>query len=207
MDGGTFSSGGEPCLDRGVTPEYLRLTRTEFNLCLPYAIDVFITAMGYPASSRYHFIESWRRDTIRPGFQAFCAFDDAGIAGIGYGFTSTPDHWWNREIQRGLEENFASPVLVHKYRQFFELAELHVHPRLQGTGVGRSLAEALIAAANPPHILLSTPEVPDEDNRAWHLYRSLGFFDVIRNFQFHNDDRKFAVLGYDQTAEDSGKLA
>lgn len=184
--------------------EYLRLSRNEFNLCLPYAIDVFITAMQYPDQGRQFFIDAWRRDTIRPGFQAFCAYDEIGINAICYGFSSTPEHWWNREIQRGLNAAYANPVVLDKYRNFFEFAELHVHPRAQGQGVGRMLAEALIAASPLDNILLSTPEVTNEDNRAFRLYRSLGFFDVLRDFRFQNDDRDFAVLGYDKAPEDSG---
>ncbi|MDO4928324.1 MAG: GNAT family N-acetyltransferase [Corynebacterium sp.] len=186
--------------------EYLRLSRTEFSLCLPYAVEVFITAMGYPPGSRQYFIEAWRRDTLRPGFHAFCAYDDHGIAGICYGFISTPDHWWNKEIQRGLAENYASAAILEQYRTFFEFAELHVHPRVQGQGVGHFLAEALISATSQHQILLSTPEVAAEDNRAFRLYRSLGFFDVLRNFLFAHDDRPFAVLGYKQTGADIGTL-
>ncbi|MER2206304.1 MAG: GNAT family N-acetyltransferase, partial [Rhodococcus sp. (in: high G+C Gram-positive bacteria)] len=44
-------------------------------------------------------------------------------------------------------------------------------------------------------VLLSTPEVYDEDNRAWRLYRRLGFRDVLRRFRFAGDNRPFAVLG------------
>ena len=44
-------------------------------------------------------------------------------------------------------------------------------------------------------MLLSTPEVAGEDNRAWRLYRRLGFEDVLRDFTFAGDRRPFAVLG------------
>ena len=44
-------------------------------------------------------------------------------------------------------------------------------------------------------MLLSTPEVPGEDNRAWQLYRRMGFEDVLRRFTFLGDSRRFAVLG------------
>ena len=43
--------------------------------------------------------------------------------------------------------------------------------------------------------MLSTPEVAQEDNRAWRLYRRLGFEDVLRHFTFAGDRRPFAVLG------------
>ena len=44
-------------------------------------------------------------------------------------------------------------------------------------------------------VLLSTPEVAAEANRAWRLYRRLGFTDVLRDFHFAGDSRPFAVLG------------
>ena len=74
----------------------------------------------------------------------------------------------------------------------FELSELHVSPAAQGPGIGervlRSLADGL------PHrtMLLSTPE---GDNRAWRLYRRLGFVDLARNHLFPGDHRPFGVLG------------
>ena len=42
------------------------------------------------------------------------------------------------------------------------------------------------------HMLLSTPE---GENRAWRLYRRLGFGDVLRNYRFTGDPRPFGVLG------------
>jgi len=41
-------------------------------------------------------------------------------------------------------------------------------------------------------MLLSTPE---GENRAWRLYRRLGFGDVLRNYRFTGDPRPFGVLG------------
>jgi ribosomal protein S18 acetylase RimI-like enzyme len=44
-------------------------------------------------------------------------------------------------------------------------------------------------------VLLSTPETDGEANRAWRLYRRLGFLDVIRGHHFAGDPRPFAILG------------
>jgi ribosomal protein S18 acetylase RimI-like enzyme len=41
-------------------------------------------------------------------------------------------------------------------------------------------------------MLLSTPE---GENRAWRLYRRLGFGDVLRHYRFTGDPRPFGVLG------------
>jgi ribosomal protein S18 acetylase RimI-like enzyme len=44
-------------------------------------------------------------------------------------------------------------------------------------------------------VLLSTPEINGESNRAWRLYRRLGFTDIIRGYRFAGDPRAFAILG------------
>ena len=57
---------------------------------------------------------------------------------------------------------------------YFELTELHIHPRAQGRGLGEALARRLLADRGEAHVLLSTPEINGEANRAWRLYRRLG---------------------------------
>ncbi len=78
---------------------------------------------------------------------------------------------------------------------YFELTELHIHPRAQGRGLGEALARRLLADRFESHVLLSTPEINGEANRAWRLYRRLGFTDVIRGYHFAGDPRAFAILG------------
>ena len=78
---------------------------------------------------------------------------------------------------------------------YFELTELHIHPRAQGRGLGEALTRRLLADRVEAHVLLSTPEINGEANRAWRLYRRLGFTDVIRGYHFAGDPRAFAILG------------
>jgi ribosomal protein S18 acetylase RimI-like enzyme len=78
---------------------------------------------------------------------------------------------------------------------YFELTELHIRPDAQGHGLGEALARRLLAGRGEPHVLLSTPEINGESNRAWRLYRRLGFNDVIRGYHFAGDPRPFAILG------------
>ena len=65
----------------------------------------------------------------------------------------------------------------------------------QGRGLGEALARRLLGRRPEANVLLSTPEIDAEDNRAWRLYRRLGFTDVIRGYRFPGDPRPFAVLG------------
>ncbi|MFD4183642.1 GNAT family N-acetyltransferase, partial [Rhodococcus sp. NPDC058514] len=78
---------------------------------------------------------------------------------------------------------------------YFELTELHVSRAAQGHRTGEGLLRRLLEGRTESYVLLSTPEVEGEDNRAWRLYRRLGFTDVVRHFTFTGDNRPFAVLG------------
>jgi ribosomal protein S18 acetylase RimI-like enzyme len=78
---------------------------------------------------------------------------------------------------------------------YFELTELHISPRAQGRGLGEALTRRLLTGREESHVLLSTPEINGESNRAWRLYRRLGFTDVIRGYHFAGDPRAFAILG------------
>jgi ribosomal protein S18 acetylase RimI-like enzyme len=78
---------------------------------------------------------------------------------------------------------------------YFELTEVHIHPRAQGHGLGEALVRRLLADRDERNVLLSTPEIRGEDNRAWRLYRRLGFTDIIRGHHFAGDPRAFAILG------------
>ena len=78
-----------------------------------------------------------------------------------------------------------------------ELTELHVLPALHGHRVGRALLESFLATRSEDSVLLSTPEVEGETNNAWRLYRRAGFTDVLRNFLFEGDPRRFAILRTD----------
>ena len=68
-------------------------------------------------------------------------------------------------------------------------------PTYQGRGIGHQLLTMLLENANASYALLSTPEVIAENNNAFHLYRSLGFIDLIRQFYFRGDTRPFAAHG------------
>ena len=71
---------------------------------------------------------------------------------------------------------------------------MHIHPNWQGHGLGEALLRELARDRTERRMLLSTPE---GENRAWRLYRRLGFTDVLRNYRFTGDPRPFGVLGRD----------
>lgn len=213
------------------TPVDVRVVRLhggDSHRWLDPALNVYVTAMGYPRGIEGQRRVLWRDHIARPGWSAFGAVTsidpdrfggarlrrsatahslqqrrlggDASIAdvlvGIAYGYRGAPDQWWNQQLRVGLRQAGCPPEeSARLLTDYFELTELHVHPDAQGYGVGQALLAALLADRSESRVLLSTPEVPAEANRAWSLYRRFGFSDVLRDFTFVGDPRPFAFLG------------
>ncbi|MFC9440673.1 GNAT family N-acetyltransferase [Nocardia sp. NPDC057030] len=170
------------------------------------ALAVYVAAMDYPRGTEHHRAPMWTEHTTRPGWQAVAAVvpDDSGhvdlrsapIVAIAYGYRGAAHQWWHQQVHSGMRR---SGWPEHSTREllsdYFELTELHVHPSAQGLGIGSTLLERLLRDRPEQAVLLSTPEVAGEDNRAWRLYRRQEFTDVVRNFVFTGDNRPFAILG------------
>ncbi|MFQ6393857.1 GNAT family N-acetyltransferase [Nocardia sp. KC 131] len=170
------------------------------------ALAVYVAAMEYPRGTEQHRAPMWTEHTTRPGWQAVAAVvpDDSGhfdlrsspIVAIAYGYRGAAHQWWHQQVHSGMRrtgwpEHSARELLS----DYFELTELHVHPAAQGRGIGAILLARLLRDRPESAVLLSTPEVAQEGNRAWRLYRRLGFTDVVRDFVFAGDTRPFAILG------------
>ena len=151
----------------------------------------------------------WLEHTRRSGWKAVAAVEvpsqeghdqrsrqSRPMLGVAYGYCGAPDQWWQQQVVAGLHRVGAdSTRIAELMTSYFELTELHIHPRAQGRGLGEALARRLLADRGESHVLLSTPEINGEANRAWRLYRRLGFTDVIRGYHFAGDPRPFAILG------------
>lgn len=152
------------------------------------AMAIYVAAMGYqPGIGRQRANQVVRH----AGFDSFrfrVAVNNHGrLIGFGYGYTSVAGQWWHDLVRRAIGRSRADWL-----DDSFELSELHVSPASQGHGVGEQILRSL--ADDLPHrsMVLSTPE---GDNRAWRLYRRVGFVDLARNHLFPGDHRPFAVLG------------
>jgi ribosomal protein S18 acetylase RimI-like enzyme len=179
------------------------------------ALTVYVEAMRYPRGTEEQRASMWLEHTRRPGWKAVAAVEteaddatngdapaseadlaDAPIVGIAYGYCGAPDQWWQQQVVSGLQRVGTDRARIAELMgDYFELTELHIHPRAQGRGLGEALARRLLAGRGEAHVLLSTPEISGEANRAWRLYRRLGFTDVIRGYHFAGDPRAFAILG------------
>ena len=185
----------ESVVIRHVSYTLRRLSPQEFAIALPHLVDIYIAAMDYNPSVRDGSISRWRADLMRPGFSCVVATDEYGIAGFAYGFLGAPDTWWDKQLRRALAASGGpTPEQEEILHNYFELAEIHVLPAKQGHGLGRALLEALAWNLPARYILLSTPEVPNEANSAFGLYRKMGFGDFLRDLHYPADSRPFAIL-------------
>jgi ribosomal protein S18 acetylase RimI-like enzyme len=176
------------------------------------ALSVYVDAMRYPKGTENQRAAMWLEHTRRPGWQAVAALElradpadgtpspeelsSAPLVGIAYGYPGAPGQWWQQQVVLGLQRSgFPAHAIDRLMTSYFELTELHIQPRVQGRGLGEALARRLLAGRSEGNVLLSTPETNGEANRAWRLYRRLGFSDVLRSYYFAGDPRAFAILG------------
>jgi len=153
------------------------------------AMAIYVVAMNYPTYAGAQRSVTAQGHTSYAGFACRAAVrEDGRLIGFGYGYTSMAGQWWHDLVRRAVTKDIAAEWM----RDAFELSEMHVLPHYQGLGLGRRLLTSLGAAIPHSAILLSTP---DTDTRAFRLYRSLGFVDLVRNHRFPGDARPFAVLG------------
>jgi ribosomal protein S18 acetylase RimI-like enzyme len=183
------------------------LSPSDMQRRLGDALAVYVDAMRYPRGTEDQRASMWLEHTGRYGWKAVAAVDmtdtegpgdlaSAPLLGIAYGYCGAPDQWWQQQVVAGLHRVGAdSTRITELMRSYFELTELHIAPQAQGRGLGEALARRLLADRLEAHVLLSTPEINGEANRAWRLYRRLGFTDIIRGYHFAGDPRAFAILG------------
>lgn len=186
------------------------LTPDDLQGRLGEALTVYVDAMRYPRGTESQRAPMWIEHSRRKGWRGVAAVQTnltgepptaeqlaAGpLLGVAYGYRGAPDQWWQQQVVRGLTHSrLASEEISRLMDDYFELTELHIHPGAQGRGIGEALARRLLSGRPEANVLLSTPEMSEEANRAWRLYRRLGFTDVIRGYHFAGDPRAFAILG------------
>jgi ribosomal protein S18 acetylase RimI-like enzyme len=197
-----------------LTTFLIDLSPSDMQRRLGDALGVYVDAMRYPRGTEDQRASMWLEHTRRSGWTAVAAVetptDDgdgpdatdpatlsaAPLIGVAYGYCGAPDQWWQQQVVQGLQRGGTGAARIAELvTSYFELTELHIHPNAQGRGLGEALARRLLAGRTEPQVLLSTPEINGEANRAWRLYRRLGFTDVIRGYHFAGDPRPFAILG------------
>jgi ribosomal protein S18 acetylase RimI-like enzyme len=178
---------------------------------LDAVLSLCFDAMQYPPGTENQLSANWLEHTRRPGWQAVAVVEadaaagnvplaaelsSAPLLGVTYGYNGAPDQWWQQQVVAGLRrDGFPAPEITKLMTSYFELTELHIHPRAQGHGLGEALMRRLLADRQEPHALGCIREVNGGANRAWRLYRRLGCVDILRGHHFAGDPQAYAVLG------------
>ena len=131
-----------------------------------------------------------------PRFRALIAADNNGSGepvGFGYGFRGAPGQWWHDVVARALAASHGAAAAQAWLEDSFEVAELHVVPGYQGSGIGSGLLLRLTSGRRERTALLSTR---DAETRARRLYRGVGFTDLLTGFAFYpGGEPPYAVMG------------
>ncbi len=162
------------------------------GLLLQQALSTFADAIGYRRNdSRVTALSgAIRRHAEHGGFRAFGALTPRNrLVGFSYGYTSQPGLWWREQISRPMSEAQREYWLGDA----FELAELHVHPSVQGFGFGSRLHDAVMHGLAHRTAVLS---VMHRSERARQLYTRRDWQTLIEDLRFPTDPgTPFSVLG------------
>ncbi|MGW1544974.1 GNAT family N-acetyltransferase [Streptomyces sp. NPDC002309] len=123
-----------------------------------------------------------------PGARALGATAEGRLVGFVYGMPNDRAHWWSTVVEPYLRARSHDEWLDDS----FVITELHVHPRHQNRGIGRTLITAITDTAAEPRSILSAI---DTDSPARGLYRSLGYQDLARQVHFPSAPKPYAVMG------------
>jgi ribosomal protein S18 acetylase RimI-like enzyme len=183
---------------------YRELGPGEFRSSIRALVSVYAAAMNPPdrtLSGREAIME---RHAASPGFRGLVAQADGQLAGFTYGFHGETGQWWHDMVAAALASrsgpavpagDAAAPSIAGPdgwLDDSFEIAELHVLPRWQGHGIGRSLLLTVADARPERTAVLSTADAP---TRARRLYRAVGFTDLLTDFRFSGTEPPYAVMG------------
>lgn len=183
---------------------YHELGPGEFRSSIRALVAVYAAAMNPPdrtLSGREAIME---RHAASPGFRGLVAEADGQLAGFTYGFHGETGQWWHDMVAAALASRSGAAVTAAEVTgpgstgpggwldDSFEIAELHVMPRWQGNGIGRSLLLTVADGRRERTAVLSTADAP---TRARRLYRAVGFTDLLTDFRFSGSEPPYAVMG------------
>lgn len=117
------------------------------------------------------------------------AYQHEQLIGIVIGWPVASREWWPHHVRPAL----AMTGNEHWLDNAFELAELHVHPNWQGTGVGTALLADAERRIENPRIVLSTNAV--DNKRTREFYRRKGFRTLTGPYQWLGLPLRILVLG------------
>jgi ribosomal protein S18 acetylase RimI-like enzyme len=172
------------------------LSPGEFAARVDQVLSVYAAAMHPAAETLAGRRSIMAGHTGYPGFRALIAAEDDGSGepvGFGYGFRGAPGQWWHDTVARALVASGGVSAARAWLDDAFEVAELHVAPGYQGSGIGSGLLLRLTSGRPERTAVLSTR---DAETRARRLYRGVGFTDLLTGFAFYpGGEPPYAVMG------------
>ncbi|MBG0829443.1 GNAT family N-acetyltransferase [Planomonospora sp. ID67723] len=170
-----------------------RVGPDEFTTRLDSVIDIYTAAMEPPSDQLPGRQAIMGNHSGHPGFTCLFAETSEGRpVGLAYGFHGASGQWWHDVVYQAISDQLGEKKAAEWLGDALEIAEVHVHPEYQGKGVGRSLVTALCAGRPERTAMLSTRDQP---TAARHLYRTLGFVDLLAWFVFPGGYEHYAIAG------------
>jgi GNAT superfamily N-acetyltransferase len=180
---------------------YRELGSRDFRAAIRALVGVYAAAMNPPDRTLSGREAIMDRHAASPGFRGLTAHVDGRLTGFTYGFHGESGQWWHDMVAAALATRSATGVSAEYaggdapcawLDDSFEVAELHVLPPCQGSGIGRSLLLSLVSGRPERTAVLSTADAP---TRARRLYRGVGFTDLLTDFRFSGNEPPYAVMG------------
>jgi ribosomal protein S18 acetylase RimI-like enzyme len=178
----------------------VELSNPEFLARVDAFVAIYAAAMAAEPDELPSRRAIMERHAGNPRFRALAVYNQASgdngaparIVAFTYGFHGQSGQWWHDVVRSGLTAR-AGPVATDAWLgDVLEIAEVHVHPDFQARGIGRAMVLALTAGRSERTALLSTR---DAHTPARHLYRAMGFQDLLTEFLFPGGGPRYAVMG------------
>ena len=158
-------------------------------------LPVYAAAMNPPAIHLPGRRAIMERHRGYPRFRCVSASstgDPCSIIAFAYGFHGESGQWWHDLVNTAIAASAGGARARAWLGDSFEIGEVHVHPDYQNRGAGRAMMLALTAPCSERTAVLSTR---DTASPARHLYRKLGFSDLLSQFCFPGGPERYAVMG------------
>lgn len=163
-----------------------------FTRRLDAFLAVYADAMRPPPEQLPGRRQIMLRHAAYDGFRCLTVSDQGRRVAFAYGFPGRSGQWWHDVVQVALTASAGERTAAAWVADSFEIGEVHVATDHQGHGIGRSMVTGLCAGRLERTALLSTR---DAASPARHLYRSLGFADLLTAYRFPGSNEPYAIMG------------
>ena len=174
---------------------WLELDAAAFAGELDACLAVYAAAMNTPSFQLPGRRAIMDRHLGYPRFRGVAATssdESDSIVAFAYGFHGETGQWWHDLVASAVAATAGNALASAWLADSFEIGEVHVHPDYQNHGVGRRMLHMLTAGRGERTAVLSTR---DAVSPARHLYRALGFTDLLTRFCFPGGPERYAVMG------------